>query len=383
MIAYIREHSCDGTRHDEQRSLNCREGNKESVSPQGHQVNAVVIAMQPMSEHSQQLFIAWVPFQRRQVSMERLLGFEAVFLPIRNSGRMLRPVQYVAHALKTLSLLKARRPSAIWVQLPQVPLLTVALQYKRMFDPSVRVLADCHNRILNPPWKNWPGLRAQLNACDVVVVHNRAVMPKVSAMGVRHDILRLLEDPPAEIRSDVRSTLLFPHPWMLFLASFNPDEPVQELFEAARLAPDVTFVLAGDVSRAIGRHSIQRRPENVILPGYLSGADLDSAICSADAILALTKLEDAQLSSAGEAIGAGRPMVLSDTPVTRELYYKGGVFVDTHSPESIAHGCREAIKGGTRLVGESLALREERHSRWRSQAEAIHKVLAAKWERRR
>ena len=154
-------------------------------------------------DNTQQLFIAWVPFQRRQMSMAPLLGFEAVFLPIHQTVRVLRPFQYLANALKTLSLLKSKHPGVIWVQLPQVPLLTVALQYKRMFDPSVRIIADCHNRILNPPWKNWPGVRAQLNACDVVLVHNNAVIPKVSAMGIRHDILRLLEDPPAAIRSEV------------------------------------------------------------------------------------------------------------------------------------------------------------------------------------
>ena len=135
-------------------------------------------------------------------------------------------------------------------------------------------------------------------------------------------------------------------------------------------------MLAGDANRAAGRHDIARLPENVVLPGYLTGADLDSAIASADAILALTKLDDAQLSSAGEAIGAGRPMVLSDTPVTRDLYYQGGVFVDTYSPASILKGCRAAIEGGARLAAESLALRDERYARWRSQAESIHEVLA-------
>jgi glycosyltransferase involved in cell wall biosynthesis len=330
-----------------------------------------------MSEPSAlQLFIAWVPFQRRQISMAPLLGFEPVFLPIRQTARILRPAQYLANGLKTLSLLKSRRPSVIWVQLPQVPLLTIALLYKRWFDPGVRIIADCHNRILNPPWSKWPRLTAQLNACDVVVVHNSAVIPKVSALGVRHDLLRLLEDPPAIIRGKVTSALSFPHPWMLFLASFNPDEPVQELFEAARQAPDIHFVLAGDANRASGRHKILEYPENVILPGYLSGADLDSAICSADAILALTKLEDAQLSSAGEAIGAGRPMVLSDTPVIRDLYYKGGVFVDTYSPASIVMGCRTAIEDGGRLAAESVALRDERLTRWRTQAESVNEVLA-------
>lgn len=328
------------------------------------------------SHISNQVYVAWLPFHRRQMSMAPLLGFEPVFLPVQQTLRVLRPFQYLSHARKTLLLLKAKGPKVIWVQLPQVPILTVALHYKRRIDPGVRVIADCHNRILNRPWNIWPGLTAQLNQCDVVIFHNNAVIPKVSAMGVRHELLRLLEDPPAIIRSGGQSTLSFPRPWVLFLASFNPDEPVQELFEAARLAPDIHFVLAGEPNRASGRHSLGDHPENIMLPGYLSGADLDWAIESADAVLALTKLEDAQLSSAGEAIGAGRPMVLSDTPVTRSLYYKGGVFVDTHSPVSIVSGCRVAIKESTRLAAESLALREERYARWQSQAEAIDEILA-------
>lgn len=335
----------------------------------------VVSRQPPSGKKTQQLFVAWVPFQRRQMSMAPLLGLEPVFLPVQQTPRILRPFQYLAHARKTLALLKAKSPRVIWVQLPQVPLLTVALHYKRRVDPSVRVIADCHNRILNPPWNIWPGLAAQLNRCDLVVVHNDAVIPKVSSMGVRQEILRLLEDPPATIRSGVPSALSFPRPWVLFLASFNPDEPIQELFEAARLAPDIHFVLAGDAKRAAGRHDIEGRPGNVIFPGYLSGADLDWAIASTDAILALTKLDDAQLSSAGEAIGAGRPMVLSDTPVTRALYYKGGVFVDTLSPAAIVTGCRAAIEQGSRLAAEALALREERYARWRSQADAINEVL--------
>ena len=322
-----------------------------------------------------QIFVAWMPFQRRQLSMSPLLGFENVFLPIAKAPRVLRPLQYVAHALKTVALLRNRHPQVIWVQLPQVPLLTAALWYKRYFDGQVRIIADCHNRILNPPWNKWPGVRNQLNACDVVVVHNDAVVQKVEAMGINQGIVRVLEDPPAVMRDALRAADPFPHPWVLFLASFNPDEPIKELYEAARLAPEINFVLAGNPARA-RRHDLGAHPPNVYLPGYLSGEALDSAIVSTDAILGLTKLSDAQLSSAGEAIGAGRPMVLSDTRVTRALYYKGGVFVDTHCPASIAMGCRAAIEEGTRLAAESLALRDERYTRWRSQAESINEVLA-------
>lgn len=323
-----------------------------------------------------QVFVAWMPFQRRQLSMAPLLGFEAVFFPIAQAPRALRPFQYLGHALKTLARLRRERPRAVWVQLPQVPLLTAALWYKRLFDPGAKVVADCHNRILNPPWNQWPGLKRQLNACDAVLVHNRSVLPKVEALGVRQDLIRVLEDPPALLAEPSLEAPSFPRPWVLFLASFNPDEPVAELFEAARLAPEIHFVLAGDASRAEGRHALQGHPPNMSLPGYLSGAALDAAIASADAVLALTKLDDAQLSSAAEAIGAGRPMVLSDTPVTREMYPKGGVFVDTCDPKDIALGCRSAVANGRRLAAESRALCAERQARWQAQAESVKALLA-------
>ena len=45
------------------------------------------------ASHSKQVFVAWMPFQRRQLSMAPLLGFEAVFFPIAQAPRALRPFQ--------------------------------------------------------------------------------------------------------------------------------------------------------------------------------------------------------------------------------------------------------------------------------------------------
>lgn len=322
-----------------------------------------------------QVFIAWTDFQRRQMSMAPLFGFKTFFLPVAPTLRLMRPFQYIAHAIETVSLLKRERPKLIWVQLPQAPLLSAALWYKRFHDRGVRIIADCHNRILNPPWNRWPGITAQLNQCDAIVVHNLKVLPKAKAMGIRQDILHVLEDPPAVIREPASQAIEFPRPWVLCLASFDPDEPIAELLAAARLAPDIRFVLAGETDRARGKHDLSVCPTNVILPGWLSGEKLDSAITTADAVLAMTKLNDAQLSSAAEAIGAGRPMVLSDTPVTRSMYYKGGVFVDTLDPVSIVQGCRAAIAEGPRLASESLELRDEHYARWRLQAEAVKRLV--------
>jgi glycosyltransferase involved in cell wall biosynthesis len=116
----------------------------------------------------------------------------------------------------------------------------------------------------------------------------------------------------------------------------------------------------------------------VELPGYLSGKRLDEAIVAADALLAFTKHPDEQLSTAAEALGAGKAMVLSDTKLLHQMYYKGAVYVDALDPKSIVEGCRTAIKHRKRLELESRSLRQERVAQWRADASFIKDLLQSR-----
>jgi glycosyltransferase involved in cell wall biosynthesis len=321
-----------------------------------------------------QLYLAWVSFQRRQVSMGSFFGFEPIFMPLRHAPRFLRPVQYCVQYARTLVLLWRERPSVVWVQLPQPPLLAAVIRHKRLFEPALRIVADCHNLMFVPPWSKWPGVRKLLNRADFVIVHTAAVAEVVRRMGIFPSLVQVLRDRPAFFTE--AKTQKSQYPTVLFLASFDYEEPVEEVIQAARLATDLQFLITGDTRRATGLHDLSHTPANLVFLGYLDVDSLDFEIMQASIILCLTKKCDEQLSCVAEAVGAGKPMVLSNTPVLRAMVPKGGIFVDTSEPASIAAGCRFALAEMTRLGSECAALREEWERRWLLDARFIHECLA-------
>lgn len=322
-----------------------------------------------------QLFIAWVPFQRRSISMKSYFKYELRFLSFAFKSRLLRPLEYVLKGLQTLLLFLSQRPQIIWIQLPPTLLLHLVHLYKVFLNPQVIIIADCHNATFRSPWISIPGTITFLNRCDLVLIHNDALKEQVLANGIDYKHLYVLEDPPASVKNKTAKTQeLFPHPWILLPCSFNRDEPIQAVIDAAHLAPEITFVLTGNTARAQGIHDLSNIPNNIKLTGFLPTVEFDTLICNADVILGLTKLDGIQLSVANEALGVGKPMVLSNTLLLKKMFYKGSVFVDSSNPKSIAKGCREALLRVDKLTQEVINLRRERKKIWLAQAFSIDKL---------
>lgn len=304
--------------------------------------------------------------------MAESLGFEVCFFPVFFRRRLFKPLEYIIKAWQTVKIFLIKKPDEIWVQMPPVPLLNVALFYRRLRRDRVRIVADCHNSMLRPPWSRWPGATAALNGCDLVLVHNEAMVGVAVAMGVRRELIQVLEDAPVTFQAGVDKVSVNASPRVLFPASYSEDEPIDELLQAARIANEITFVLTGNAVRARGRFDLSRLPPNVRLTGYLPVAEFDRLLLSADAVLALTRHEGIQLSVCSEAVGAGKPMILSDTAILRSLFGDVAVMVDSTSPQALAQGCREAIAGIEELTRKTLEFRAQRWKSWADgQAKAV------------
>jgi glycosyltransferase involved in cell wall biosynthesis len=324
-----------------------------------------------------QLYLAWLPFQRRQISMAPFFGFDTIFMPLGLAPRLLRPVQYLAHWMRTQGLLWRERPDVVWCQLPQTPLLSAAIWRRRWIDRRLRVVADCHNPMFAPPWSRWPGATRLLNRADLVLVHTEPAAEVARKLGVSPRLIRILSDAPAEISEAAVAPPVIGNRYVLFLTGFNPDEPIAQLQQAARLAPDILFCVTGDTRRAAGRHDLRASPPNMRFLGFLDAATLDVAIRSASVVLCLTKNDDEQSSSVAEAVGAGRPLVVSDTPVLRAMLPQGAIFVSTFDPASIAAGCHKALAHAARLEVECAALLRTWTRRWNTQAAPLRNHVRA------
>lgn len=324
-----------------------------------------------------QLFVAWTPFMRRPDSMQRHFGYELIFVALSFNNRKFRPLEYLIKMWKTLGHYLSKKPDIIWIQLAPTFLLYITFLYKWLLRPKAIIIADCHNSMYRKPWISLPFSVSLLNRCRMVIVHNESMMKVAEECGIAPSLLHVLEDHPANIEKNALSKINYPRPWVLFPCSFNSDEPIHEVFQAARTAPEITFVLTGNPARAKGLHDLDNIPENVKIAGFVPKDEFDSMICSADLILALTLKEGIQLSVASEAVGAGKPMVLANTKTLKQLFHKGAVLVDPADGFSIAEGCRQAIAKKDNLAKEVSQLREERNHKWINQAQKVEAVLCS------
>jgi glycosyltransferase involved in cell wall biosynthesis len=330
------------------------------------------------------IYLAWAAFQRRQVSMAELAQFDCVFLPLAYKGgsHVLRAVHYAMLFGRTLQLLVQRRPSQLWLQLPQMPLLWAALAYRMLFDRHVQLIADCHNAVFKPPWSTLPLGVSLLERCDLILVHNQDMLAQALALGAPAARTRVLEDVPP-LRQGVpagpvpEAFAVRPHPWVLFAGSYGRDEPVAEVLQAAQALGNGVVAVTGRLSNAAKNgHDIRQPPASVVLTGYLPVAQFDALLTHCDVVLAFTKFDGIQLSVCNEALGFGKPMVMSNTPLLCRLFGSAAVAVDSSEPAAIAQGILQACQHSRQWSEAARTLAAERREQWQSeQLQACLRVL--------
>lgn len=323
------------------------------------------------------LFIVWTRFQRRVASMDQVLGFDVHYIPPPFGPKWLKPLGYVVQALRTAGVLAARRPDVVWVQSPPtfLPQLAVAL---RPLAGGFRIVADCHHMAFEPPWSRIPGTIWALNRCDVVLVHNTDSRAAPEAAGVAPGRIRVLEDPPPSLDlPEPDATQPAPaqvQPYVLAPCSFQQDEPIPILLEAAQLLPEVCFLITGSRRRADALGFTRNAPGNVRFTDYLPLGAFEKLLVEASVVLGLTDTEGVQLSVANEALGAHRALVLSDTRIMRAMFGEAALFAK-NTPEDLAARLDEALARRSELETRSAALKTRRQADWRAAAAAVTAML--------
>lgn len=319
------------------------------------------------------LYLAWTHFQRRQVSMAELAGFECVFLPLAYKGRshLLRGLHYLHLMLRTVQVLRRHRPAVLWLQLPQFPLLWAALAYKLVFDPALKLVADCHNAAFQAPWSRLPLGLSLLRRCTCILVHNDDMLARAQQLGLPMARVQVLEDVPPLHRGGHRGVALpaafvgRPRPWVLFPGSYGQDEPIAELLAMAAMLPAGTLAITGRRGNAARNgHNISEVPANTVLTDYVPVAELDALLAHADVVLALTRNDGIQLSVCNEALGFGKPMVMSGTPLLRALFGRAAVVVDSSDPADIQRGIQQAWQARDHWGDAAESLAHQRRSVW-------------------
>lgn len=312
-------------------------------------------------------YISWAESCSRSDHTARELGGTSHMIYARRFGSKASTilVKYAAQWLETARVLRREQPDAIFVMTPPLFAALPAFFYARR--KGKRLVLDAHSAaFLHPRWRHFQGLqRALCRRAATTLVHNEYMAALVRDAGGH---ATLVPDVPIEFADRER----FPRPRNFTVAvvcSFNYDEPLREIFDAAATLPDVQFFITGN-PRHLDPALAKSLPPNVKLTGFLSTPAYGGLLTDADAVMTLTTRDHTMLRGAYEAIYQGTPVIVSHWQILRDAFPHGAVHVD-NTPTGIAAGIRRLEAGLEAYRRDALRLRESKLERWQSTAAAI------------
>jgi glycosyltransferase involved in cell wall biosynthesis len=289
-------------------------------------------------------FVSWVHHHGRSAAIARYLGLEPVWAPAWTRRRP-APVRYLAATVLTAKALLRTTRGPVIVMLPPTPALLVVLLSR--FVRRGRVMADLHSGVfLYPRWRRLLRPTLRLLRRHAAIVTNESQAEICRRAGIETYVL---DDPlvPAP----------FPAPepedrYVLAALSYEYDEPVSEMLQAARDHPDVRFVFTGSAPEDV----IRAAPPNVEFSGFVPREEFVQLLRGAGVVLALTTEQDTMQRAAYEALEQVVPVVTSDTQVLREYFGDAAVFAQP-TRTGIGGALEDALARGPELRRRMLDLR--------------------------
>ena len=313
-------------------------------------------------------YVSWAESCSRSDHTARELGGRShmVYLPQYGSRASTIALKYIGQWRMTARLLRRERPDAIFVMTPPVFAALPAFWYARRH--GARVVLDAHTAaFLHPRWRRLQWLqRALCRRAATTLVHNDHQAALVRGMGAH---ATLVPDVPIvydEIEPFARPDAA---PVIAAVCSFNYDEPIAEILEAARLTPDVRFYMTGN-PKHLAPELKSRVPANVTLTGFLSDQAYAGLVCGADAVMTLTTRDHTMLRAAYEAVYQGTPVIVSNWTLLRQAFGEGALHVD-NSAAAIAAAVRRLVEEGPSLREGARRLKESKLRRWAGIRSAI------------
>ncbi|RLD07625.1 MAG: hypothetical protein DRI32_00540 [Chloroflexi bacterium] len=308
-----------------------------------------------MSKTKKSIFIVWKEYQRRVDVIAPYLETEHFYFyyPWEMKSKIFKAISYIPKTISTLNCLFKNKPALVFVQFPPTPALYAVAFYSWL--TGVRYVSDCHIGVTNEMWMNWLFAKKIL-AKGEMIVHNAHLVQQVEeSVKIKPFVVRdgIAKKEEVEIRESslLDEIGLSPKKYVLFPSSFDKDEPLEEVFGAARLLPEIKFVMTWHVEK-LSKEMKRSLPPNIVLTGFLEIGDFNYLFANAGVALVLTKNEGVQLSGMQEAMAFESPAVVSDLKTTRFLYKEFPVYVK-NEPKSIAQGISYAFENGAEL-GEGM-----------------------------
>jgi glycosyltransferase involved in cell wall biosynthesis len=225
-----------------------------------------------------------------------------------------------------------RKPQVLLLQLPQGPLLLEAYILKKLI--GCKIIADVHTGfLLNTNWKgsilNTPFVKL-LAVTDWIIVHNEAQLDIISK-NVKNKTV-VVYDPWTLIATE--SKVNKHEKYIVFPASFAPDEPLEEVIKAVNTSEQTTkLYITGNWKRM--PELKKYTTEKIQFTGFLPNQEFNDLLSGASAIITGTTREYTTMMSAWEAIAYNKPLAVTATKTLKIMYSPYAIFYNWKSNQSI------------------------------------------------
>jgi glycosyltransferase involved in cell wall biosynthesis len=193
--------------------------------------------------------------------------------------------------------------------------------------------------------------RLLFRSAAAVLVHTEADEELLHAWGVKGFLLP--DDVPdvAQAAAAERAS----RPTVLVAGSLDGNEPIAVVLAAAGLLPEVEFRFTGD-TRRLPAAVTRRAPSNVVFTGWLDYEKFLGELLAAHVVGVFSTDPHIMNRAAFEAVGLGRPLVLSDLAGLRRRFGEAALLCPNR-PAAVAAALGQALSGQEDLAARSAALR--------------------------
>lgn len=246
------------------------------------------------------------------------------------------PVRYLVQSVATVAAILRIRPSAVLVTNPPfVALLACAIARPL----GIPVWADCHSAAFDKPrWRRFSRVNLWLLRHASGTIFHNAAQQRRYGHHVRRSCLVSTDGMRDRAGTPPRRT---PAPLVVVPSSYEYDEPVDAILQAARLLPSCSFVLTGATPATV----LAGAPANVRSSGWLPDGEYHELLACAWIVVCLTTRDAAMQGGLLEGLEHAKPTVTSGSPTLREWArgVDGVQLVGEHSGGAIAAALTEIL----------------------------------------
>jgi len=281
-------------------------------------------------------------------------------------------------------------PKKVIIQLPTGPILVATIAARALTGISAELIADVHtgfltskirfifkgwrHNILNAPFKEFT------KYVDLILLHNK--LNKVLLPREYHNKSIVLYDPFYVLKEFISKfrgcelTYSGPRDYVVFPASWHPDEPIEFLISTwVRHGLDLPLLITG-MPRGpvtIRASKLLRENRKVVLTGYLSYDRYLCLLSKAKAVISATTSNLDMQCSAYEALALKRPIIASKSQAIREVLKDSASYFTINNPTSLIKSVKEVINEYETYVGKIHRISSELEGKIRKIIDIIMK----------